>query len=626
MAFKLAEAYLELNTRGFSGVSSSIREINSRFDQMGSKISSVTSMLPSIGSVLAAAGFAGGIGGLLSLSAQAESTAISFEVMLGSADRAQKMIGEFRNFAASTPFSFDGLSRAGQTLLGFGVDAANVVDDIKMISNVAAGDANKLNSLALVFGQISAAGRLTGGDLLQLINTGFNPLQQIGEKTGESMAELKKRMEQGGVSFAEVRQAFVDATSAGGRFYQMNERQSQSLMGLISTLRDGVTENLRKIGDELVSGLNFKEVTAQATSFVNQFAVVFIPTVQFAVQTVASLAGTIYEWRDTLIVLVPVIGGVVIAMTALAAIQRTIVASQILIQALSGPKAWIALAGGIAIATGVTSQVLRALDQVKVEAPSTATKVDQLAGAIDNLNSSSRGLSMSNVAQQMEDSAKVVGSVFDRLQRQIDELSGRSAREMEVEDFLRSGGDSSYLPTLATMMDERDRLKEEKKDAEDRAANADKLRGVIQETPLEAFLAQQQHAMQLMSSGDLSVSEYDKIKDALRSRFLGNDDAESQISRDIEESRRAWESGLITAEERDSRVQMAEQRRRRDQGPVGVSQSAPQASFVSLADLGSRIQLAAFRKSEDYQKATAENTGKMLAALEKPRNMIATAG
>lgn len=211
------------------------------------------------------------LSGPVKLAADAEQTQVALEVMLDSASQAKSMIGDLRDFAAKTPFGVTGLTDATKTLLGFGITADQVMPSISMLSEVAAGDEQKLSQLALVFGQISAAGRLTGGDVLQLINAGFNPLQQIAARTGESMIDLKKRMEAGKVSFDEVKQAFVEVTSAGGRFYQMNDKQSKTLSGMWSTFQDDLTNTLLEFGKLTIEGFNVKAslegLTATAKTF-----------------------------------------------------------------------------------------------------------------------------------------------------------------------------------------------------------------------------------------------------------------------------------------------------------------------------------------------------------------------
>lgn len=172
-----------------------------------------------------------------------------FTVMTGSAERARDVIGEIADFAAKTPFDKLGLSSAAKTLMAFGIQAEKVVPTLRMLGDVAGSDQNKLNSLALVFGQIQSAGKLTGGDLLQLINQGFNPLQTISQQTGIAMADLKEAMSKGAISADMVTAAFKAATSEGGLFFGNLEAQSQTLQGRISTLKDNFVTALQKMAE-----------------------------------------------------------------------------------------------------------------------------------------------------------------------------------------------------------------------------------------------------------------------------------------------------------------------------------------------------------------------------------------
>ena len=178
-----------------------------------------------------------------------EGLTAQFTVMTGSAEKAKGVISEIADFAAKTPFDKLGLSNAAKTLMAFGMEADKVVPTLKMLGDVAGSDQNKLNSLALVFGQIQSAGRLTGGDLLQLINQGFNPLNTLAKISGKSMSELKDAMSEGRISADMVTLAFQAATSEGGLFFGNLEAQSQTLQGRISTLKDNFVTALQNMAD-----------------------------------------------------------------------------------------------------------------------------------------------------------------------------------------------------------------------------------------------------------------------------------------------------------------------------------------------------------------------------------------
>lgn len=178
-----------------------------------------------------------GVGIVTKMGMEAEKTATSFNVLVGNEEKAAKMLGELNRYADNTLWDRSTTQEAAKTMLGFGVSTESVVGDLKMLGDVAMGDKNKLSQLALVFGQISAAGKLQGQDLLQLINAGYNPLLDISEMTGKSVAKLKEEMSKGLVTFDMVRAAFQKATGPGGKFANMTERIAETSYGAFEQLK-----------------------------------------------------------------------------------------------------------------------------------------------------------------------------------------------------------------------------------------------------------------------------------------------------------------------------------------------------------------------------------------------------
>lgn len=176
--------------------------------------------------------------------AQMEQYMTSFTTMLGSADKATSMVSDLKKFAAETPFEFTDLAKGSQTLLSFGTAAGDLMPTLKMLGDVSQGNTERFNALTLAFAQVSSAGKMSGQDLLQFINAGFNPLQVISEKTGKSMGTLRDEMEKGAISAQDVADAFKTATSEGGRFYNAMQSQSQTFNGQLSTLKDNAMQFL----------------------------------------------------------------------------------------------------------------------------------------------------------------------------------------------------------------------------------------------------------------------------------------------------------------------------------------------------------------------------------------------
>lgn len=237
---------------------------------------SITSKLGSIGAnvakgfAVATAAIGGGIVALgkigIDYNKEIESYTTSFKTLLGDTASAVAKVDELKTLAAKTPLSLSDLAEGTKTLLAFQVPAEKSTKILTMLGDVALGNSEKMKGLALVFGQVSSAGKLQGQDLLQMINQGFNPLNYIAQRTGESMDELKDRMSKGAISAKEVEQAFEDATSAGGQFANGMETASHTTDGLISTLKDNaralVGEVFKPISDSLLSDVLPSTITA----------------------------------------------------------------------------------------------------------------------------------------------------------------------------------------------------------------------------------------------------------------------------------------------------------------------------------------------------------------------------
>mgnify|MGYP003618171845 CR=1 FL=1 len=184
--------------------------------------------------------------------ANLESMNAEFEVMLGNADAARYLVQQIQGMAAATPFETAGLIANVRMMMAFGQTANQAMSALKFLGDVAGGSQEKLDRLTLAYSQVMAAGKLQGQDLLQFVNAGFNPLQVLSEKTGKSMAQLRKDMEKGAISADMVRQAFETVTGPGGRFFGNMEKQSQTLNGLWSTMIDNIKILMAELGGRLV--------------------------------------------------------------------------------------------------------------------------------------------------------------------------------------------------------------------------------------------------------------------------------------------------------------------------------------------------------------------------------------
>ena len=168
-------------------------------------------------------------------------------LLRGDAEKAKALYAQLSDYGVKTPYDKAGLIEAQKTMMSFGLSSEFAFGKLKNIGDIAMGDAQKMQSLSLAFAQATSAGKLQGQDLMQMINAGFNPLQVISERTGESMAQLKERMSKGGISAQELAQAFEWATDKQGLFYQGAEKAGQTLSGKFNKMMDSITELALKV-------------------------------------------------------------------------------------------------------------------------------------------------------------------------------------------------------------------------------------------------------------------------------------------------------------------------------------------------------------------------------------------
>lgn len=253
----------------YQSASGSVAVLTQRMSNLGSGLLQAGSAITAVGALIA--GSLGFMGNQAISSAKSfEQTMVAYGAMLGSQDKAQKLLGELTELGAKTPFEMPTLLSATRMLLQFQVPAKEVVGILKSIGDVTGGsDPGKVQSMAYAFSQMSAAGRLMGQDLMQMINAGFNPLTEMAKKTGKSLQTLRQEMGEGKITADMVKEAFA---SASGRLNLM-EKQSATLEGRISTLNDNIGILMRSLGNALlpIAGF-FVDIKATIVGFFNSLS------------------------------------------------------------------------------------------------------------------------------------------------------------------------------------------------------------------------------------------------------------------------------------------------------------------------------------------------------------------
>lgn len=217
--------------------------------------------------IVAAKSLSGAFSSPIRLAAAAEDTQIQFSTLLNSATKAHDLIGEIRKFAAESPLTFDQSTGVSKQLLSYGVVADQIVPTMRMLSDAAMGNAESLGRLSYAYGQVTSAGRLYGTELRQLTELGLPIIPELGRILKVRPEDVRKQVEDGGVSSAHLTQALVNLTSGGGMFAGMTAKRGESITGQFERLVDDVQAVSRDIGFVLIEELGIKEATRNARQF-----------------------------------------------------------------------------------------------------------------------------------------------------------------------------------------------------------------------------------------------------------------------------------------------------------------------------------------------------------------------
>lgn len=213
------------------------RSVNDKLDGMakstGQFVSKVTKTFALAG--VAATTFA------VKSAADFEQTRIGLENMLGSADKARKVLKEVSSFAAATPFEFPELAESVRQLVAFGFSADDAVKTMKELGDVSAAVGAPIQDLSYLMGTLRAQGRAFTIDIRQFAMRGIPIYEYLAKVFHTNTQEVTKLIEAGKVGFPEVQKAFELMTAQGGVFHGTMEKQSKSLNGLLSTLKDNLT-------------------------------------------------------------------------------------------------------------------------------------------------------------------------------------------------------------------------------------------------------------------------------------------------------------------------------------------------------------------------------------------------
>ena len=232
--------------------------------------------------------------GLLAVktAADLETMSVAFESMLGSGEAAADMMKKLINFTAKTPFQLEGVGKAAKQLLGFGIAADDMEETLKTLGDIAAGANIPLTDMASIFGKSKAKGKAMTEELMQLSDRGVPIIATLAKGLGVAGDEILELASKGKISFDFIQKALVSMTTKGGIFENQMARQSKTVAGIWSTLKDVINLSLGEIGAFIIKTIDLKKVMGAAISAVERGTKAFK---EFAVKNAADIKKSFNE-------------------------------------------------------------------------------------------------------------------------------------------------------------------------------------------------------------------------------------------------------------------------------------------------------------------------------------------
>lgn len=197
---------------------------------------------------------------VINIRGQFQQLEIAFGTMLGSQEKAVKLMDELKETALKTTFEMTDIAQGAKQLLAYGTASEEVNETLVRLGNIASGLSIPLNDLVYLYGTTQTQGRLFTQDVRQFMGRGIPLVKELSKELGKTETEINAMVTAGQIGFKEVEKVIKNMTNEGGMFYQLMEKQLASLTGQISNLQDAWDSMLNEIGqvsqDALSSGIS----------------------------------------------------------------------------------------------------------------------------------------------------------------------------------------------------------------------------------------------------------------------------------------------------------------------------------------------------------------------------------
>lgn len=198
--------------------------------------------------LLGGLGFEQLAGSIFNTRSQFQQLEISFNTMLGSADKSRQLMDELIQTAAHTPFDMSSITGGAKQLLAYGTEAKDVNKTLIQLGDIASGLNIPLGDLVYLYGTTVSQGRMFTMDLRQFMGRGVPLAEELGKILHQNTTEVQESVSKGKVTSDIFKEAIANMTQAGGRFGGLMEQQSKTLEGQWSNIGDSIQQMFNEIG------------------------------------------------------------------------------------------------------------------------------------------------------------------------------------------------------------------------------------------------------------------------------------------------------------------------------------------------------------------------------------------
>ncbi len=246
---------IEANLSGLEkGLDNATKTIRSKMQAAAESSQVLLAGLATLGAGIGALGIKA-----VSMAGDLEQSKIAFTTMLGSAEKADSFLRDLQSFAANTPFELKGLQDSSRKLLAFGFQAEQIIPMMTAIGNAVSGLGGgeaEINRVTMALGQMQAKGKVSAEEMMQLAELGIPAWDMLAKAIGTDVPTAMKKASDGAIPASQAIEGLIAGMNE--RFPDMMAKQSTTILGMWSTLKDNLSMGLTTLGTTIIETFDLK--------------------------------------------------------------------------------------------------------------------------------------------------------------------------------------------------------------------------------------------------------------------------------------------------------------------------------------------------------------------------------